>query len=381
VKTPPSLRLASLDELAQREVLAAGVAPAAVLAASGRLDEKGHWRHAVGAAGVRSQSRATPIDEWTPFDLASLTKPVVACAIARLIRLGTLDWSTTVGAVLPALRPTHSGEIPLEMLLAHRAGLSGHCPLYAPLLHGRPVDAEGALLQAAESRRPECLGAPPPDGFPPVYSDLGYIVAGCMASHAAGVSLDVLVEREVSGPLGLELGAAEAWAARRVDFVDRVAPTEIVPFRGGEIVGQVHDENAWALTGGALSGNAGLFGTAEAVARFGTWVVDALEGRVPGWLRAQEIEPLVRRRPGGTLRAGFDGRADEGSSAGTAFGPYAFGHLGFTGTSLWCDPDAGVVTVILTNRVSPSRNNVAIRRARPIINDALFRAARRFRQP
>jgi CubicO group peptidase (beta-lactamase class C family) len=111
------------------------------------------------------------------------------------------------------------------------------------------------------------------------------------------------------------------------------------------------------------------------VATFGAAVLDALAGRRATFLRREEIEPLVRPRPGGTLRAGFDGRAEEGSSAGSEFGARAFGHLGFTGTSLWCDPDADLVSVILTNRVCPTRDNVEIRRVRPPLNDALFRSA------
>jgi CubicO group peptidase (beta-lactamase class C family) len=137
----------------------------------------------------------------------------------------------------------------------------------------------------------------------------------------------------------------------------------------------VHDENAWALSGLGLSGHAGLFGTASSVARFGAAMLDALAGRDSSWLDLGTVTPLVEPRAGGTLRAGFDGRSAEGSSAGTAFGPRAFGHLGFTGTSLWCDPDTDIVAVILTNRVNPTRDNVAIRAARPALNDALFRIA------
>jgi len=87
---------------------------------------------------------------------------------------------------------------------------------------------------------------------------------------------------------------------------------------------------------------------------------------------------LVRARPGGTLRAGFDGKSPppEASSAGTLIGPHAFGHLGFTGTSLWIDPDARVVVSLLTNRVCPTREHVAIREARPWAHDRLFERAR-----
>jgi serine-type D-Ala-D-Ala carboxypeptidase len=184
--------------------------------------------------------------------------------------------------------------------------------------------------------------------------------------------LEAVIAREITAHLGLDLASAITWSTHREAFRDEVAPTEVVPFRGGEVAAAVHDENAWVYAGEGVAGHAGLFGTAESVARFGTAVLDALAGRNPGWLTPREIEVLTRTRPGGTLRAGFDGRAAAGSAAGSAFGERSFGHLGFTGTSLWCDPDAEVVAVILTNRVHPTRDNIAIRTARPGVHDALF---------
>jgi CubicO group peptidase (beta-lactamase class C family) len=135
--------------------------------------------------------------------------------------------------------------------------------------------------------------------------------------------------------------------------------------------GAVHDENAWALAGHGLAGQAGLFGTAEAVARLGCAVVDAAAGR-SSWLDARAIEPLVASRPGGSLRAGFDGKSGPASAAGRLASPETYGHLGFTGTSLWCDPVSERVTVLLSNRVCPSRDNVKIRALRPRVHDALF---------
>jgi len=101
-------------------------------------------------------------------------------------------------------------------------------------------------------------------------------------------------------------------------------------------------------------------------------VGDALSGRGAQWLDASTVRTMVKARPGGSLRAGFDGKMLEGSSAGPRFGPNAFGHLGFTGTSLWCDPDAGIVVVLLTNRVCPTRENILIRSVRPGVHSALF---------
>ena len=131
------------------------------------------------------------------------------------------------------------------------------------------------------------------------------------------------------------------------------------------MVGAVHDENAWAVSGYGGSGHAGIFATIDAVLAFGLAVLDRIDDL--GW--------LVRPRPGGTLRAGFDGKSDTGSSAGSRMHPTSFGHLGFTGTSLWIDPVARVVVSLLTNRVSPTRHHLAIREARPSAHDALFEAA------
>jgi CubicO group peptidase (beta-lactamase class C family) len=205
-----------------------------------------------------------------------------------------------------------------------------------------------------------------------VYSDLGFALVGWAVERLEGLPLDEIVEREVCAPLALDVGSARRLRRRDLGFAARCMPTETVPFRGGEVCGAVHDENAWALSGHGLSGHAGLFGTAASVARFGAAVLDARAGRVPAWLDAHSLAPLFEPRPGGSLLAGFDAKSADQSSAGTLAGPNSFGHLGFTGTSLWCDPDAERVLVLLTNRVCPTRTNLRIRAARPRVNDALF---------
>ena len=112
-----------------------------------------------------------------------------------------------------------------------------------------------------------------------------------------------------------------------------------------------------------------------AVLGFGCALLDACAGRVSSFLTSTELTRLTRPRAGGSLRCGFDGKAAEGSSLGRAAGPRTFGHLGFTGTSLWCDPEAEVVVVALTNRVYPTRENPRIRTARPRVHEALFQLA------
>ncbi len=306
------------------------------------------------------------------FDLASLTKPMTAVAVAR----SEIAPSRTLGSVLPELASTRSAEASAELLLSHRAGLAAHLPLFLPRVMGTAVHPREALRLAAEARREGCEGRLPPAGFAPLYSDLGYLLVGAiLARHAGAPDAGWAIEEHVVAPLAarLELGTARGLAAAGVDIEARAAPTEEVPWRGGVVRGRVHDENAWVLTGTGGSGHAGMFGTVAGVLGFARAVLEALEGRGP--FAPTDLGWLTRPRPGGTLRAGFDGKSEQGSSAGVSFGADAIGHLGFTGTSLWIDPTAGVAVALLTNRVHPSRENTAIRAARPEAHEALFRRA------
>jgi len=238
----------------------------------------------------------------------------------------------------------------------------------------RTTRLDEAVRAAALARREGCAGPPTASGYAPVYSDLGYFLVGRALERHLRRPLDELVAEQVTGPLGLSVGSARQWSRAGPGFSVRVAPTEHVPWRGGTLRGIVHDDNAWALGGHGLCGHAGLFGTAADVARFGAALLDALAGR-SAWLDPPWVRRLVAPRPGGSLRAGFDGRSPAASAAGDRAGAETFGHLGFTGTSFWCDPAARAVTVLLANRVCPSRENPRIRAARPLVHDALFALA------
>jgi serine-type D-Ala-D-Ala carboxypeptidase len=357
-----------VSRLLEGEVVGAKVAPAAT---AGYVGISGPpW---VGAAGtLPAGERACP---ETIFDLASVSKPIVACTLARLDASGAVEVGTPLGELLPEARGTPSERVPLELLLCHRAGLDAHRSLFAPLFQGKAVHRGRALRLAANARRPDCGGEPPPGGFPPVYSDLGYLLVGAALEAAMKVPLDELVTREVARPLGLNLGSARHLWLRSPDFARQVAPTEVVRARGGSVRGVVHDENAWAFSGHAASGHAGLFGAVGDVLRFGQALLLVLQGG-SSWLPRASLERLLQPRPGGSLRAGFDGKSESASSAGARCSPRTFGHLGFTGTSLWCDPEAGTATALLTNRVCPTRENPRIRAARPRVHDALFGAAK-----
>lgn len=359
-----------LDRLANLEIVGAGVAPAAALGFACR--EAGGWRISVGCAG---RTPSGPVGPQTVFDLASLTKPFVAAAFARLRIRGDLQKATPLGSLLEESRGTSTESTTLELLLSHRGGLPAHQAFFEPLVHGRPFVRSAALHQAA-SARPKVGGAPPEAGHRALYSDLGYLLAGVALERKTRISLDALVRAEVAQPLGLAAGSARQLLNASIGFCERVAPTESVPFRGGLLSGVVHDDNAWAFGGHSLCGHAGLFGTVEDLLKFGMGLLDGLSGRSRAWLMPGPVRDLVRERPGGTLRMGFDGKSGPLSSAGPSASELSFGHLGFTGTSFWCDPVADVVGVLLSNRVCPTRENVAIRSARPQVHEALFLAAR-----
>lgn len=368
VVTAPALR--RLDPVAAGVLATDRAAPGASVAASRR------GVGGVGHAGSLSYEEGAPsVEDATPFDLASVTKPFVALALARLERAGVLSRQERLGDVIPSLADTPTGRVPLDSIAAHRAGLEAHQRLFAPLLEGGSVEPAAAYRAAASARRADCAGEPPPDGFAPVYSDMGYLLLGLALETRCGAPLDEVVRAHVTAPLGIEarVGSAAQLRAAGRSFDERVAPTEDVTFRGGVVAGAVHDENAWAITGAGLAGHAGLFGDAEAVLRLGLELLAVLDGR-SSFLDARELDPLVRARPGGSLRAGFDGRTDGSPSSGARLGPRTFGHLGFTGTSLWIDPDAAFVGVLLTNRVHPTRDHIAIRAARPAAYDAMFDA-------
>ncbi len=323
-----SLAHATTSHDVTEAVTRAGVAP---MAAAGFARLKGGWVKEIGGSTE------------TIFDLASLTKSMTALAIAR----SGLDRRTPIGELVIEAKGSPIEAISLERVLAHRAGLEAHVALWER--SGDP------FVIAARS----CGGDPERA----LYSDLGYILAGIALSRARGtVDAAAAIRDLVVVPLGLEatLGAARDLPGRTF------APTE------GTTCGIVHDENAAALTGEGGSGHAGMFGTIDAVLSFATATHDAIMKR-EGALAAGDMSWLVEKRAGGDLLCGFDGKSLEGSSAGALAGPRTFGHLGFTGTSFWIDPDRRAVVSLLTNRVHPTRENGKIRAARPLAHDALWR--------
>jgi CubicO group peptidase (beta-lactamase class C family) len=359
--------LAMRIERTLQQQLAAGCAAQVFPGASASVAfwDRGAWRYVDAVGGLRAEGcSAVTVDTF--YDLASLTKPWVASAALRLHQAGLFDLGERVEELIPEAHGLPVGERSWEEVLSHRSGLEAWVPFYETLPEEPGTDAarEWILAQLLPHWDAGTVGRA-------LYSDLGYILAGMAMSRAAGKPLNEIVAARVALDLGVHDTVFFGASRLDEDWKARCAPTGWSPWRGQTLTGEVHDDNCAAL--GGIAGHAGMFGLSKSVARFGAACVAAWHGR-----RGAAEEELIRHataaRPGGTHRLGWDGKAEEGSSAGASIDADAFGHLGFTGTSLWCDPRRQLVMVLLTNRVAISGDNAAIRGFRPEFHEAVVRA-------
>jgi CubicO group peptidase (beta-lactamase class C family) len=318
-------------------------------------------------AGTTRAGGGAPIDGGTLFDVASLTKPFVASAAWRLAERGAIRFEEPLATRRPELGGTPQGGATIAQLLAHEAGFAPWAPLYESIPPERrgASEARASMLAAVAA----CPPASAPDGVAR-YSDLGFMALGALLERAAGVGLAEMLAAEVTGPLGLARTRFYPTSAADRPPAGRCAETGRCPWRGTALAGEVHDDNARAF--GGVTGHAGLFSTAVDVARLGAAWLDALAG-TSGWLGRDAAAAAVRRRPSGRA-LGFDLAAAEGSAAGARMGKRTFGHLGFTGCSLWIDPDAGCAIALLTNRVLMGDDLAPIRAFRPRFQDAVMGA-------
>ncbi len=335
---------------------------------------------AVGHYGVDDPR---PVDPTTIYDLASLTKVVgLTTACLLLVDEGKLDLDAPVRAYLPEFHGADKERVTIRHLLTHSSGL----PAWRPLFHEAATRAAALVLVDTTP-----LTRAPGDSF--IYSDLGAITLTQVVERIAGERLDRYLARHVFDPLGMT--ATRYLPPRR--WRTRIAPTENdSAFRHRMIHGEVHDENAGRLSG--VSGHAGLFSNAVDLSRFAIWLLNALaadsartcHGSVKtrsgmhhlpvscSAVRPETVRLFSTRQnlPAGSTRAlGWDTPSDSGySSAGTQLSRHSFGHTGFTGTSIWIDPEQDLFIILLTNRVHPSRQNTRILRVRPRVADLVVEA-------
>lgn len=308
-------------------------------------------QHAVGHIDWAS----SPVpDEHTLWDLASLTKVVgLTSGIMQLAGRHAIELDAPVQRYLPAWTGANKDRVTIRHLLTHTSGLPAF-KAYDEITHD--PDSLATLMFAT------ALDTVP--GARMVYSDIGAYMLGRILEKVSGQTLDAYVHDHVFEPAGMH----ETMYKPPVTLLARIAPTEIDPRRGGLVRGKVHDERAYYL--GGVSAHAGIFSTAHDLARFAQMYLN--DGVIDGRriLPAAEIRTFTTSQVAD--RALGWQKPDGKNSAGHLMSPDAFGHTGFTGTSIWIDPRRDVFVILLSNRVNPTRANQRIGRVRVQLDDAIM---------
>lgn len=317
--------------------------------------DRAFWHQAFGRLDPDADSPLARTD--TIFDLASLTKVIATTSLVmRLVERGVLGLDHPVRRWLPDWRGTDREHVTLRSLLSHSSGLTAWLPFFRDYT-GRQ-EFQHAICTLPLEYQPDTQS---------IYSDLGFMLLGFIAEDAGAGPFAQQVE-DVLRPIT----PAPLLFNPPAELRPAIAPTEHDSWRGRKLVGEVHDENCWALGGAA--GHAGLFGTAQAVGDFAQAMLRALKGTDQRIGTMTTVRTFVTRAGVlGSRALGWDTMLPT-SSCGTKMSASAFGHTGFTGTTLWIDPDRGIYVVLLTNRVNPSRENTAIQRVRPALHDAVMSA-------
>ena len=348
-----------------RSAIAEGAFPAAAIEVGSA--EGAVWRDATGR--LTYDADAAAVDRDTIFDLASLTKVIATTTLTmRAVDEERLSLNDLVSDRLSAWRGKDRENVSVRDLLAHSSGLTAYLPFFRDY-SGR-FEFERAICSLPLEYAPRSQS---------IYSDLGFMLLGFILEDVQpagpafrGAPGTIDPSRRLSTQFHrlasfftaepLRFNPPRSWRPR-------TAPTEIDPWRGRLLAGEVHDENTWALGGAA--GHAGLFGTAAAVGAFARGVLRTLAGErllsQPSTMRAFIARTDV---PGSSRALGWDTMLPT-SSCGAHLSPTAIGHTGFTGTSLWIDWERDFYVVFLTNRVHPRRDNNAIQRVRPKLHDAI----------
>ncbi|MFL5560531.1 MAG: serine hydrolase domain-containing protein [Gemmatimonadaceae bacterium] len=318
----------------------------------GRIVYTHGWGHTDWAPGAPAAT------DSTLYDMASLTKVIATTTAAMMLEEeGKLDLDHTVVSYLPEFDAPDKAPITIRMLLLHTSGMRQNQFLY------RDMKGREAYIRAINAKP---VVTKPGEAY--TYSDWNMIVLQLVIERLTGKTLDTLVAERVFGPLGMH----DTMFNPPGSLKPRIAATEIQEFRGGQVWGVVHDENAWAL--GGVAGHAGLFSSARDVGVFTQMLLNGGEYNGTRILRPETIARWTARQSRDESRAiGWDTPSPR-SSAGQYFSMRSFGHTGFTGTSIWADPEKQLFVVLLTNRVDPSRDNAKVGPLRRVVADAVQRA-------
>lgn len=321
---------------------------------------------------TRSDEQGTSVNEDTFFDLASLTKPLcTTMGILCLIQQKEIEWETKLFDMLPYTVHPELRDISIDQLLTHSAGLIAYKPVYqsfAPI--PRREKKEKILTEFLRER------AAYPPGSTCLYSDPGFMLLGALIEKVAGTGLDTFYRSEIARPLQVEESIQFRPLSSNQKEEKTIAATELCPWRQKLLQGEVDDEHAWLMNG--VAGHAGLFATINGVMAVTEHLLHQWRGRTghPGFSNDILRKALTKKYAARSWYRGFDTPAAQGSSGGIYLSPSSAGHLGYTGTSFWIDPDQDVVVVLLSNRVHPTRKNEQIKQFRPLLHNTVLEVLR-----
>lgn len=307
-----------------------------------------------------------PMETGTLFDLASVSKLFTATAVMMLVERGQIRLDDPISKYLnhPNFTLPDKRDIRIRHLLTHTSGLPAWLPLY------RQGSTRQVYLDAIAKAT---MQAAP--GTTYIYSDLNAILLGFIVENVSGKTLDVFLKENLFDPLGM----TSTMYNPGPEWKDRAAATEFdTIWRGRLIVGEVHDENAAGL--GGVAGHAGLFSTARDLAVFAQMLLNLGHYNGVDILSPNTVLLMIQNHTfglGARRGLGFDLKSATFSSAGDLMSGGTFGHLGFTGTSIWIDPSNQLITILLTNRVHPTRDANGITQMRPLFHNAVAAAITR----
>lgn len=326
----------------------------------------------------------TPLTAEMVFDVASLTKVMVtATVLMQFVDQGKVEIDRKLSRIFQTFGTHGKEQMTIRHLLTHASGYPATVPYYKQVARADHQGKAGVMTSrgAVEMIYNEIFRARL-DNLPgkvAKYSDIGFILLGhALEVISGGQNLDKLAVEKLLKPLQLKsTGYIDLTKVKRRGLVpqtDIIVPTSDCAWRGRVLCGEVQDENAWAM--GGVAAHAGLFATAQDVFCFADELIDCYHGR--GKLVSKDVLrqfwTLDSRVPGSTWALGWDTPSSQHSSSGKYFSSKAVGHLGYTGCSLWIDPERELVVILLSNRVHPSVENNLIREFRPMIHDLVMEA-------
>lgn len=339
-----------------------GVFPGAVLLCA--VNQQVLFHKAYGMADIFKKKQMV---KESIFDLASLTKPLATTlAVSKLIERNKVFLDQKIGTILKEFAISDKTDITIDMLLRHTSGFPAYREYFKKIIKTNTDHKQYLRHLIAHEALENKIGTTQ------VYSDIGFMILSWIIEKTACQRLDQFVSDQIYHPLGIDelfFIDLDKKGLQIDQYRDKIAATQTCPWREKLLAGEVDDDNAWAV--GGIEGHAGLFGNAGSIYKLCCEILNALLNKSTMVLDPDIIKTFAHKKNRYDMVAGFDTPAKNNSSSGHFFSPSSVGHLGFTGTSFWIDPETSLIIIFLTNRTHPLRSNKKIKKFRPQIHDVI----------